>query len=50
MEEKVRDEVNKHKTGGSSTVTKIPEYDRHPDNYKKLIESECAQKYPTKVK
>lgn len=39
MEEKVRDEVSRHKTGGSSTVQRIPEYDSHPDNYRKAIEN-----------
>ena len=50
MEEKVRDEVNKHKTVGSSKAEKIPEYDKHPDNYRRSIEEDCARKYPFKVK
>lgn len=29
-------------------MIKIPEYDDHPDNYKKLIEEECIKKYPNK--
>jgi hypothetical protein len=35
MEEKVREEVKKHQS--SSALNKIPEYDNHPDNYRRSI-------------
>ena len=45
----MREEVNNHKRGGSS-VNRIPEYDNHPDNYRRSIENECIRKYPAKVR
>ena len=41
--------MNKHKKGRSG-ISKIPEYDSHPDNYRKSIENECVKKYPGKVR
>jgi len=35
---------------GESTLKKIPEYDSHPDNYRRSIENECIKKYPAKAK
>jgi hypothetical protein len=42
MEDKVNEEVTQSKNNKTSS---IPEYDRHPDNYRRNIEKDCVKKH-----